>query len=121
MIEAVITKIGGVKFIIFDNVMSGDMKDEEGWRQTLPLQHSLTRRRKIAQMWLHHTGHNENQSYGTKTREWQMDTVLFGQRLERPETDVSMKLEFRKARERTPATRADFAEMSVALVDDEWT
>jgi hypothetical protein len=29
-------------------------------------------------MWLHHTGHNETQSYGTKTREWQMDTVLFG-------------------------------------------
>jgi hypothetical protein len=50
-----------------------------------------------------------------------MDTVLFGQRLERPDTDVSMKLEFRKARERTPATRADFEEISVALVNDEWT
>jgi hypothetical protein len=72
-------------------------------------------------LWLHHTGHNEAQSYGTKTREWQMDTALFGVRLERPETDVSMKLEFRKARERTPATRADFAEISVALVNDEWT
>jgi hypothetical protein len=123
MIEAVITKIGGVELIIFDNIMSlvaGDMKEEEGWRQTLPFQHSLTRR-KIGHMWLHHTGHDENKSYGTKTREWQMDTMLFGQRLERPEIDVSLKLEFRKARERTPLTRSDFAEISVALIEDKWT
>jgi AAA domain len=123
MIEAAIAKIGKVELIIFDNVMSliaGDMKDEEGWRKTLPFMHSLTKR-KIGQIWLHHTGHNENQSYGTKTREWQMDTVLFGSRVERPDTDVSFKLEFRKARERTPLTRADFADIDVALVDDEWT
>jgi AAA domain len=123
MIEAAIAKIGKVELVIFDNIMSlvaGDMKEEEGWRQTLPFQHSLTRR-KIGHVWLHHTGHNENQSYGTKTREWQMDTMLFGERVERPDTDVSMKLEFRKARERTPATRTDFAEISVALVNDEWT
>jgi hypothetical protein len=123
MVEDVIKRIGKVELVIFDNIMSlvsGDMKEEEGWRQTLPFIHSLTRR-KIGQLWLHHTGHNENQSYGTKTREWQMDTVLFGARLERPDTDVSMKLEFRKARERTPATRTDFEEISIALVDDEWT
>jgi hypothetical protein len=123
MIEAIVAKIGKVELVIFDNIMSlvaGDMKEEEGWRQTIPFQHSLTRR-KIGQLWLHHTGHNEAQSYGTKTREWQMDTALFGLRLERPETDVSMKLEFRKARERTPQTRADFEEISVALIDDEWT
>jgi hypothetical protein len=122
MVEEVIKRIGKVEFIDFDNIMSlvgGDMKEEDGWRQTLPFIHSLTRR-KIGQLWLHHTGHNENQSYGTKTREWQMDTVLFGARLERPDTDVSMKLEFRKARERTPQTRGDFEEISVALVDDEW-
>jgi hypothetical protein len=94
--------------------------EEEGWRQTIPWQHSLTKR-KIGQVWLHHTGHNEQQSYGTKTREWQMDTVLFGERVERPDTDVSMKLTFRKARERTPLTRADFADINVALVNDEWT
>jgi hypothetical protein len=122
-IEAQITRIEGVDFVIFDNVMSlisGDMKEEEGWRQTIPWQHSLTKR-KIGQAWLHHTGHDETKSYGTKTREWQMDTVLFGERVERPDTDVSFKLEFRKARERTPLTRADFADITVALVDDEWT
>jgi hypothetical protein len=122
MIDAAIAKIGKVELIIFDNIMSlvaGDMKDEEGWRQTLPFQHSLTRR-KIGHLWLHHTGHDETKSYGTKTREWQMDTMLFGSRIERPDTDVSIKLEFRKARERRPENRADFAEISVALVDDEW-
>src|SRR5262249_54047852 len=91
-----------------------------GWRQTIAFQHSLTRR-KIGHMWLHHTGHDENKGYGTKTREWQMDTVLFGSRVKRSDTDVSVKLEFRKARERTPLTRADFSEISVALVNDEWT
>jgi hypothetical protein len=43
-IEEVIARIGGVDFIVFDNVMSlisGDMKEEEGWRQTLPWQRSL--------------------------------------------------------------------------------
>src|SRR5262249_2629759 len=108
---------------IFDNIMSlvaGDMKDEESWRQTIPWQHSLTKRN-IGQAWLHHTGHNEKQSYGTKTREWQMDTVLFGERAERPETDVSFKLEFRKARERRPDNRPDFADITVALVDNTWT
>jgi hypothetical protein len=123
LIEAAIAKIGKVELIIFDNIMSliaGDMKEEEGWRQTIPFQHALTKR-KIGQLWLHHTGHDETRSYGTKTREWQMDTVLFGERVERSDTDVSMKLEFRKARERTPATRADFADMDVALVGDEWT
>jgi AAA domain len=123
MIEAVIARIGGVELVIFDNVMSlvlGEMKEEEPWRQTIPFQHSLTKR-KIGQMWLHHTGHDEGRSYGTKTREWQMDTVLFGERVERPDADVSMKLTFRKARERTPLTRADFADIDVALVADEWT
>ena len=122
MIEDVLKKIGEVEWIIFDNIMSliaGDMKEEEGWRQTLPFIHSLTKR-KIGQLWLHHTGHDETRGYGTKTREWQMDTMLFGERVERPDTDVSMKLEFRKARERTPLTRADFADITFALVDDEW-
>jgi hypothetical protein len=123
MIEAVIARIGKVELIIFDNIMSlvaGDMREEESWRQTIPFQLSLTKR-KIGQLWLHHTGHDESRSYGTKTREWQMDTVLFGSTVERPEADVSMKIEFRKARERTPQTRADFADINVALVAGEWT
>jgi hypothetical protein len=122
-IEEVIIRTGGVNLIIFDNIMclvAGDMKEEEPWGQTLPWLKTLTKR-SIGQAWLHHTGHDETKSYGTKTREWEMDTVLFGEKVERPDTDVRFKLEFRKARERTPLTRADFADINVALVNDEWT
>src|SRR5262249_4665850 len=76
-IDGVIRDLGGVDAIIFDNVMAliaGDQKDEEGWRQTLPWVKSLTQRN-IGQLWVHHTGHDESRGYGTKTREWQMDTV----------------------------------------------
>jgi hypothetical protein len=105
-IEAAIARIGNLDLMLFDNIMSligGDMKDEESWRQTLPWQHSLTKR-KIGQMWIHHTGHDETKSYGTKTREWQMDTVVFMEEAKRDDTDVSFTLSFRKARERTPET-----------------
>jgi hypothetical protein len=122
IIDQEIERIGSADLVIFDNVMSlvgGDMKDEETWRNTMPWIRSLTRRH-IAQIWVHHTGHDEGHSYGTKTREWQMDTVIHCETLERADTDVSFTLTFRKARERTPATRAEFAEAHIALLTD-WT
>jgi hypothetical protein len=121
MIEAAIAKVGA-EFTIFDNVMSllsGNMKETEQWAATIPWVRALTAK-KIGQLWVHHAN-EDNKAYGDKTREWQMDTVLFGEKVERPDADVSMKLTFRKARERTPATRADFADLTVALVDDVWT
>jgi AAA domain len=121
-IERFIQHIGGVDLIVFDNIMSlvaGDQKDEEGWRAILPWARSLTRRN-IGQLWLHHTGHDETRGYGTKTREWQMDTVIHLEKIERPDTDVSFLLSFRKARERTPTTRADFEDVKIALVEDAW-
>src|SRR5262249_20125089 len=123
LVECQIERIGTLDLIMFDNVMcliSGDQKDEEGWRQVLPWVRSLTRRG-IGQVWLHHTGHDETRSYGTKTREWQMDTVIHLEEVKRPDTDVSFLLTFRKARERTPDNRAAFADSKVALVDDHWT
>jgi hypothetical protein len=102
------------------SLIAGDHKDEEGWRQTNPWILSLTRRG-IGQIWVHHTGHDETRSYGTKTREWQMDTVIHLETIERDDTDVSFQLNFRKARERTPQTRADFADVRIALIGDEWT
>jgi hypothetical protein len=122
-IETVIARIGKLDLIWLDNIMSligGDMKEEESWRQTLAWQHSLTKRN-IGQVWVHHTGHDETKSYGTKTREWQMDTVVFMESVERADIDVSFKISFRKARERTPETRADFADIAVALVGNAWT
>src|SRR5258708_15194487 len=122
-INEVIERIGGVDLITFDNIMSliaGDMKEEESWRQTLPWILSLTSRN-IGQIWVHHTGHDETRGYGSKTREWMMDTVLHLDRIERADTDVSFQLTFRKARERTPDTRADIADVNIAMVNDRWT
>jgi hypothetical protein len=95
------------------------MKEEDGWRQTLPWIKSLTKR-KIGQIWIHHTGHDGTHSYGTKTREWQLDTVIRAEPVKREDTDVSLKVTFEKARERTPRNREDFADITVALVNELW-
>jgi hypothetical protein len=109
--------------VFFDNVMAlilGDMRDEDAWRDTMPLIMQLTARR-VGQLWFHHTGHDASRSYGTKTREWKMDTVIHGTEVKRPDTDVSFQLEFRKARGRRPETRHEFQPVDVALVHDKWT
>lgn len=121
-IHEVIDRIGGIDMIELDNIMSlisGSMKDEEAWQQTLPLIDSLTRRC-IGQIWIHHTGYDTSHGYGTKTREWQMDTVLIGTAAKRADTDVSFTIEFPKARERTPETRRDFEPATIALINDKW-
>jgi hypothetical protein len=131
-IEEVIKRIGStlnlaanvppVDLIIFDNVMcllAGNMKDTEQWAATMPWVKSLTRRC-IGQIWLHHTN-EEGRTYGDKTREFQMDTVIIGEEVKRPDTDVSFRITFPKARERTPANRAAFADANIALVNDRWT
>jgi hypothetical protein len=119
---AFIEKIGGVDLIIFDNIMSltvGDQKDPEAWQKTIPLVHALTRAG-IGQVWIHHTGHDETRSYGDKSREWQMDTVAHLDAVMRDGTDISFSMAFKKARERKPATRFDFQDVKIALVNDEW-
>jgi hypothetical protein len=122
-IDEQIALIGGVDLVIFDNVqclLVGDMKDELTWQQTLPWVRSLTNRH-IGQVWVHHTGHDETHGYGTKTREWQLDTVLLLQREEPGVADIRFRLEFIKARERTPDNRADFEPRLITLAGDEWT
>jgi AAA domain len=121
-IDKVIKDIGGVDFVEFDNVQSlliGDMKEEESWAETLPWIKSLTRR-KIGQLWIHHTGHDEQRAYGTSTRLWQLDTVILLERIDRPNVDIAFTLKFTKARERTPENRADFEPVVIVLADDAW-
>jgi hypothetical protein len=113
----------GATLVVFDNVqalMTGDMKDEEGWRQTLPWIRNLTRRG-VGQIWVHHTGHDETRSYGTKTREWQLDAVALLERFEQPGSDIGFRLRFTKARERAPHNRADFDDVIVTLQTDKWS
>ena len=120
-IEQLATKLE-IDLATFDNVMSltiGNQKDEDAWAATLPLVTSLTKRR-IGQIWIDHTGHDTQRAYGSNTKQWRMDTVAHLTEAKRADTDVSFSLEFQKARERTPETRADFENVSIALVNDEW-
>lgn len=121
-IDNFIYRTGGADFVYFDNVQAlllGDMKDEEPWQQTLPWIRSLTRRA-IGQLWVHHTGHDTGRSYGTKTREWQLDTVALAEPVERSGADIAFSLRFTKARERGPDNRGDFDPVVVTLVNDQW-
>jgi hypothetical protein len=122
-VDACTEQIGGVDLIIFDNIQSllvGDMKEEQPWQDIWPWIRSLTGRA-ISQVWVHHTGHNENQSYGTKTREWGLDTVILLKRAKNTAVDIAFNLEFTKARERAPHNRADFETVTITLAGDRWS
>jgi hypothetical protein len=121
-IEKYLEKVGGVDLIIFDNIMSllsGSPKDVESWQAVLPWVLRLTAR-KIGTIWVHHSGHDATRQYGDSSRTWQMDTCIHLDSVKRTDTDISFKLTFKKARQRTPETRDDFQDITVALVDDVW-
>ena len=107
--------------IAFDSIMcllGGDMKDEESWEPVKQLMKWLTNQH-IAQIWVHHTGHAEGRSYGSNTREWELDTVL---RLDRPQGDEDgFVLNFTKNRLRTPANANEFDRIHCQLGLDGWT
>ena len=108
--------------IVFDSIMcllAGDMKDEVTWEPIKALMKSLTNRY-IAQIWVHHTGHAEGRSYGSNTREWELDTVL---RLDRPKDDSEggFVLNFTKARLRTPDNIEQFNPVQCALNENGWS
>jgi RecA-family ATPase len=68
--DGVIRDVEGIDLVIFDNIqalLSGDMKDEEPWQNTLPWVRDLTRR-SIGQIWAHHTGHDTSHGYGKNPR-----------------------------------------------------
>jgi len=86
---------------------------------SLPWVRSLTKR-KIGQAWFHHTGHNEGHSYGTKTREWQLDVCILMERVAEDERDLTFTLKFTKARGRRPENRADFENTTIGLRNNKW-
>lgn len=91
-----IDRIGGVDAVFLDNrmsLLSGDMKEEQPWTDTMKLVKELTRRR-IAQVWIDHTGHDTGRIYGTKTKEWQFDTVALMEKADRPGCDIAFSLKF---------------------------
>jgi hypothetical protein len=71
---------------------------------------------RIAQIWVHHTGWDASRGFGTKTREWQFDTVLLlGADTDR-DADVEAKVDgedtilmhFTKNRMKTPENRSGY-------------
>jgi hypothetical protein len=122
-LDRIIKEIGGVDFIIFDNIMSltiGDLKEPDSWQAMRPKMKELQRRR-IGQLWVHHAGHDRSRSYGDKTREWDIDAAIIGERADANGADVAIKLTFPKARRRRPATAADFEPVTIELRDNEWS
>jgi AAA domain len=103
--------------IIFDSIMCllvGPMQDEATWAPMKPLVCELSAR-KIAQVWFNHA--NElGKSFGDKTREWEMDTVAKLSKAEGDETAI--RLEFSKARLRTPKTAGQFAPLIIRPAED---
>lgn len=121
----VLNKVEEIKprVVFLDNRMSllvGDMKDEVPWTETMPLVLELTRR-KVAQVWIDHSGHDSGHIYGSKTKEWQQDVVILIEAATGgTEADVDVRLRFTKARRRRPETRSDFEPVRVTLKDDIW-
>jgi AAA domain len=93
--------------IQFDSIMSlltGDLMTPEAWAPMLSVVRGLSAKR-IAQMWLHHAN-DLGKGFGTKTREWEMDTVAVLSKIE--DDDESFKWEFTKMRLRTPSNRDQY-------------
>jgi hypothetical protein len=113
---------GPFSLIIFDNIqslLSGNMKDEELWSGVMPWVKGLTRRQ-MGQIWFHHTGHDESRSYGSKAKEWGVDTVILMKGAKVPDADLAFTLEFTKSRMRTPENKEDFQDVTLVLKGGNW-
>jgi hypothetical protein len=120
-IDKFLTAHGPFDLVIFDNIQAlciGDLREETAWAPVLPWMKDLTKR-SIGQMWFHHTGHDETKGYGSKAKEWQLDTVIMMERVE-SDMDLAFALKFTKARERMPDNRNDFAQVTMRLRNDVW-
>jgi AAA domain-containing protein len=106
--------------IVFDSIMcllAGSMSEEESWEPIKTTIRKITGRR-IAQIWMHHTGHDNSKGFGTKTREWEMDTVVSLTKADEDGTVLAM--EFKKARLRRPETRGQFEARQITRGPNGW-
>jgi hypothetical protein len=107
--------------IVFDSLMClllGPLSEEETWAPMTPLVRQISARR-IAQIWLNHTGHDATRSFGTKTKEWEFDLVSM---LSKHETDDTAVIHtFTKARLRTPKTIGLFKPQLIRRTEHGWT
>jgi hypothetical protein len=95
-------------------LLIGSMLDEATWAPMKQLVCELSGRH-IAQVWFNHAN-DLGKSFGDKTREWEMDTVAKLSKVEGDETAI--RIEFSKARLRTPKTAGQFAPLIFRPGDD---
>src|SRR5689334_13567271 len=76
--------------------------------------------RRIGCLLVHHLGHDKTKAYGDATKEWQLDYVILGEGVQDPDASIALKIEFKKARRRRPATMADFEPGVITLTEAEW-
>lgn len=122
-VDSLIERIGAIDFLVLDNLMSlisGSMKEEEPWAETLPWIKSLTSR-KIGVCIVDHMGNDATRTYGTSTKKWQFDTVMLMKREAGSLADIAFTLSFDKARMRTPLNRADYEKVTIELSENEWS
>jgi hypothetical protein len=112
--------------IIFDSIMCltvGALTDDRAWAPVAELMGWLTGRR-IAQIWLHHTGHDPTRGYGLKAREWRLDTVVMlikgNENGLDAEDGASIEMRFSKTRLKTPHNREQFTEWKIAFGPNGW-
>jgi hypothetical protein len=111
---------GPFDFVIFDNITSlctGIMKEEDSWQAVKPYTLELTKRH-VGQLRVHHTGHDTTRGYGTKTREWQMDTVVTAEQVSKDHIDFNLL--FPKKRRSKPSNYEDFQDVHLELIDEAW-
>jgi hypothetical protein len=112
--------------IVFDSVMCltvNAMTDDRAWQPVSELMGWLTGRR-IAQIWVHHTGHDPNRGFGTKSREWRLDTVVLltlasGDGLSADE-GAPVNMQFKKHRLKTPQNKDQFEDWKIAFGPQGW-
>jgi len=121
-VDFYIEEHGPFDLIVFDNLQAltaGGLIGSESWKATLTWVQNLCCRR-IGQLWVHHTGHDQGHAYGDASRLWGMDTVIKLDPIEHESADVAFSLKFEKARSRTPDNREDFATVQIQLAADRW-
>jgi hypothetical protein len=109
------------EFAIFDNIASlleGSLNEDGPWAAVMPWIFSLTQR-KIGQLWFHHTNDNLN-FFGTKTRDWHFDFSAICEKIQRPWSDIALRLMFKKTRRRKPSNWADFEDRIIRLERGQW-
>ena len=106
--------------IVYNSIMcllTGSMSEEESWEPFKVTVRWVSQRR-IAQIIMHHTGHDTSKGFGTKTREWEMDTVISLTKV--AQSDDHILMEFKKARLRKPETKEQFEPLTITCTEGGW-